>query len=66
MSSSETPLRSTSSEGTKQPDGISPWGLSRYAAGDRGTVYITFKGKWYATVNSENAEKLLELLKQTR
>jgi hypothetical protein len=56
---SETPLRSTSSEGTKQPG----WSIQRQS---QDTSYILYSGEWYATVNSENAEKLLELLKQTR
>jgi hypothetical protein len=44
---------------TKQPG----WSIQRQS---QDTSYILFNNSWYATVNSENAEKLLELLKQTR
>jgi hypothetical protein len=41
---------------TKQPG----WSIQRQS---QDTSYILYSGEWYATVNSENAEKLLELLK---
>jgi hypothetical protein len=47
------------SGGNKQPG----WSIQRQS---QDTSYILYSGEWYATVNSENAEKLLELLKQTR